>query len=205
MEPPAEDKEQKNIESNDKDGTAAPRQDAPFSCEGKGRLLVVLAGLMRDYDKTWPKVQRSLQMDKWEACKVGMPMVIVDTDLSNPCSEKDIKAKRCDEGRLTGQALENDYKKTIGRWYGKTILDDAKSWHRFASVGRTCMTMASSINSRILSCSGRTCSLLPKSDQTRSPRLTLVKSARRTRGSTSSVVSRSPAWISTIATTTTDI
>merc|ERR1712070_100084 len=134
MEPPAEDKEQKNIESNNKDGTAAPRQDAPFSCEGKGRLLVVLAGLMRDYDKTWPKVQRSLQMDKWEACKVGMPMVIVDTDLSNPCSEKDIKAKRCDEGRLTGQALENDYKKTIGRWYGETISDDSTSWHRFASV-----------------------------------------------------------------------
>jgi len=82
------------------------------------RLDVIVFGIMRNFQSTWPTVQKQLQLSDLESCGVRVN-VVVSTSLQVRCTEKDYLNDWCAEEWQTWS--EDDFKKKIRATYGSRL------------------------------------------------------------------------------------
>jgi hypothetical protein len=88
------------------------------------RVLVVLIGLMRTFDISWPVLSNELQLDELERAGVGVDVVVV-TSLKQRCTKRDKYSGLCT--MPLENATDAAFAAEIARVYGrrlKLILDD---------------------------------------------------------------------------------
>jgi len=82
------------------------------------RLDIIVFGLMRTFQKTWPMVTRQLSLSDMESCGATVN-ILVSTSLKIRCTAKDHRRGRCSK---TWEAwTEDEFKKQIRTTYGSRL------------------------------------------------------------------------------------
>jgi hypothetical protein len=82
------------------------------------RLDVIVFGIMRNFQSTWPTVQKQLQLSEIESCGVRVN-VVVSTSLQVRCTDKDYLKGWCSKVWQTWS--EDEFKKAIRTTYGSRL------------------------------------------------------------------------------------